>query len=58
MITDVAYMAYAQYMEMGRMPGEIDGMDICAYIDVLKWKAWDKSEREKPAKKFIDDFIK
>lgn len=54
----MAYMAYSQYMEMGRMPDEVDGMDICAYINILKWRAWDKTEKEKPAQKYIDDFIR
>ena len=54
----MAWMAYSNYMELGRMPQEVDGMDICAYIHVLRWRCWDKTEKEEPVKKYIDDFIK
>lgn len=57
-MTDVAWMAYSNYMELGRMPQEVDDMDICAYIQVLRWRCWDKADKETPAKKYIDDFIK
>lgn len=47
-------------MEQGRLPEEVDRMDICAYIQALKWRAWDryeeKPEQEENRQKYIDDF--
>ena len=50
-------MCYSQFMELGRMPQEVDGMDVISYIELLKWRSLDKAEEEKPAQKYIDDFI-
>ena len=56
-LSDVGWMCYSQFMELGRMPQEVDGMDVVSYIELLKWRSLDKAEEEKPAQKYIDDFI-
>lgn len=47
-------------MQAGRLPQEIDGTDICAWLRVCGWRAARRQEKKKPRKKqlFIDDVMK
>ena len=59
-LSDLAYLCYDAYMQAGRLPQEIDGTDICAWLRVCGWRAARRQEKKKTRKKqlFIDDVMK
>lgn len=50
-------MAYDHLLSMGRLPEEVDGMDMEAYIGILRFRAEKEAARNMPETKYIDDFI-
>ena len=58
-LSDLAFMCYDSYMQSGRLPQEIDGTDICAWLRVCGWRAArrQKKEKKRVKQRFIDEVM-
>ena len=47
-------------MQTGRLPNEIDGADVCAWLRVCAWRAARRQGKKKTKKKkrYIDDVMR
>lgn len=50
-LSDLAYLCYDSYFQNGRTPGEIDGIDICAWMRVCGWRAARRQKKNKRKRK-------
>lgn len=53
----MAYMAYHHYIQQGRLPREIDDMDIMDYLSVMLWHGDWEARKDAPAPATIEQYI-
>ena len=54
----LGYLCYESYLERGRLPQEIDGADVCAWIRICAWRAARRQEtKTRKTRRYIDQVL-